>query len=166
MGPELKLVSRGHENVVNELCQLKVHIERGCLSIIPPGCGTDKNENLHRMVNPFFSRCRMGLPLALALLTILFHKHNQKLSSNPKSELPILHARTVIGNNLTDGGVQFGILDKGGQDSVDMNSWIFGPNVKEIPNDIFMAGGTGCIELHLSSDIAEHVTVDDINNIL
>ena len=155
-----------NENVVNELCQLKVHIERGCLSGIPPGCGTNKNENLHRMVNPFFSRCRMGLPLALALLTILFHKHNQKLSSNPKSELPILHARTVIGNNLTDGGVRFGILDKGGQDSVDMNSWIFGPNVKEIPNDIFMTGGTGCIELHLSSDIAEHVTVDDINNIL
>lgn len=47
-----------------------------------------------------------------------------------------------------------------------MNSWIFGPNVKEIPNDISMTGGTDCIELHLPGDITEHITVHDTSNIL
>lgn len=143
-----------NENVTNELCQLKVHIERGCLSGIPPGCGTNKNENLHRMVNPFFSRCRMGLPLVLALLTILFHRHNQKLSSDPKTPLPIVHVRTILCTDLTDDTIRFGMLDKGGHDTADMDSWIFGPNVKQIPNHISMTGGTDCIELNLEGDIA------------
>ena len=47
-----------------------------------------------------------------------------------------------------------------------MNSWIFGPNVKEIPNDISMTGGTDCIELHLPGDITEPITVHDTGNIL
>ncbi len=29
-----------------------------------------------------------------------------------------------------------------------------------------MTGGTDSIELHLQGDIAEHITVDDINNVL
>ena len=68
------------DKVFKQSDSLKVHISRGCLSNINPGCGTNRNENLHRNINPFFKRCKMGLPLALALLTILFHRHNQKLA--------------------------------------------------------------------------------------
>ena len=62
---------------IHELESLWVHITRGCLSGINPGCGTNCNENLHRSINPFFSRFRIGIPLAIALLTVLFHRHNQ-----------------------------------------------------------------------------------------
>ena len=56
----------------------KGHISKGCLSNIPPKAGTNRNKNLHCFVNPYSRRCRMGIPLALALLTILFDRHNQK----------------------------------------------------------------------------------------
>ncbi len=111
-----------NENVTNTLCQLKGHVERGCLSGIPPGCGTNKNENLHRIVNPFFSRCRMRIPLALALLTVLFHRHNHKLSSDTNSQLPILHARAGLGKELPNDTIRFGILDKGDTFSAHMDS--------------------------------------------
>ena len=74
-----------NDKVFKQLAQLKVHASKGCLSGINPGCGTNRNENLHRNINPFFSRCKMGIPLALALLTILFHHHNLKVS--PSSSL-------------------------------------------------------------------------------
>ena len=52
---------------------------KGCLSNIPPQAGTNRNENLHRFINPYFRRSRMGIPLALDLLTILFHHHNKNI---------------------------------------------------------------------------------------
>ena len=73
-----------NSKVTDALDNLEIHISLGCLSGIPPGCGTNRNENLHKSVNPFFSRCRMGIPLALALLTILFFQHNQKQSTDLK----------------------------------------------------------------------------------
>ena len=76
---------------MDALDRIRVHISKGCLSGIPPGCGTNRNENLHKIINPFFSRCRIGIPLALALLTILFHRHNKRLLD--AQPLPVLHAR-------------------------------------------------------------------------
>ena len=67
-----------NDNVMDALDYIRVHISKGCLSGIPPGCGTNRNENLHKIINPFFSRCRIGIPLALALLTILFHRHSKR----------------------------------------------------------------------------------------
>lgn len=71
----LKTLSTDGRHIIKtmqELTSLKTHIWRGCLSGINPSCGTNRNENLHKNINPFFSRCRMGMPLALALLSILF----------------------------------------------------------------------------------------------
>ena len=84
-----------NDKVIADFAHLRVHITRGCLSHIPPGGGTNRNENLHRTLNPFFSRCRMGIPLALALLSALFHRHKQKLS-NTDTCYSILSARTQV----------------------------------------------------------------------
>ena len=37
-----------NENVLHEIENLKVHIERGCLSKISQGGGSTRNENLHK----------------------------------------------------------------------------------------------------------------------
>ena len=67
--------------VEREVKALQSHIMRGCLSGIPPQTGTNRNENLHCYVNPYFSRYRLGIPLALAILTRLLHRHNQNYSN-------------------------------------------------------------------------------------
>ena len=63
---------------LREIEALRVHIIKGCLSGIPPKCGTNKNEALHRSIRPLFYRCRMGIPLALALMTATLHFYNRK----------------------------------------------------------------------------------------
>ena len=35
-------------NVIREIENLKLQFERGCLSRIPPGGGSTRNENLHK----------------------------------------------------------------------------------------------------------------------
>jgi hypothetical protein len=67
------------EKVHKQINALRSHIERGCLSAIEPGGGTNYNEALHRHINPHFSHAgRIGLPLAYALLTVLLFVHNNK----------------------------------------------------------------------------------------
>ena len=39
-----------NDKVLKQLAQLKVHASKGCLSGINPGCGTNRNENLHRNI--------------------------------------------------------------------------------------------------------------------
>ena len=78
-----------------ELTSLKSHIQKGCLSDIRPGSGTNRNEALHRRINPSFSnRSRIGLPLALALLTLLLYVHNtrieEKITGNPSYPIQCL----------------------------------------------------------------------------
>ena len=114
-----------NDKVQKELVALKGHIKKGCLSNIPPKAGTNRNENLHRFINPYFRRCRMGIPLALALLTILFHHHNKK-----HTELPyILSARALFkaDDTTSNQDVCFGIISKTDLPSTD--SWIFAKKV-------------------------------------
>ena len=68
-----------NEHVLKEINSLKVHITRGCLSEIPVGAGTNRNERLHRHLKPHFSCSRLGLPMALALMTILLYNYNSNL---------------------------------------------------------------------------------------
>ena len=63
----------------NALDNIKRHISAGCLSGIPPGGGTNRNERLHGHINSFFNRSRIGILLAYALLTTIFHSHNSSL---------------------------------------------------------------------------------------
>ena len=76
------------EKTRKEIQNLKVHIQKGCLSDIPQGMGTNKNEALHRRINPYFSTSRMGVRTAYALLMVLFVAHNssvRKLKNNGKT---------------------------------------------------------------------------------
>ena len=36
-----------NKDTLREIEQLRKHIRKGCLSDIPAGCGTEKNERLH-----------------------------------------------------------------------------------------------------------------------
>ena len=56
--------------------KLKEHILLGCLSNIPPGGGTNRNERLHHHLNSLFTRTKVGVLLAYALLTIVIHAYN------------------------------------------------------------------------------------------
>ena len=69
------------DKVMKELNALKIHIQRayrgGCLSHIEPGVGTNRNEALHRYINPHFTQSRIGIQLAFALLTVLLHQYSE-----------------------------------------------------------------------------------------
>ena len=55
---------------------LKQHISAGCLSDIPPGGGTNKNERLHEHIKNYFNRSRIGILLAYSLLHMIIYVHN------------------------------------------------------------------------------------------
>ncbi|XP_066934802.1 uncharacterized protein [Clytia hemisphaerica] len=79
--PFLSTLSEAKSNELDEeIRKLKVHIEKGCLSGIAPGDGTEQNENLHRLLNRSLLRgvSFVGHELLLAILTLLFYYHNER----------------------------------------------------------------------------------------
>ena len=60
---------------IREIEKLKVHINKGCLSGIPVGGGT---EAFHRYINTFFHKSRVGIFLAYALMMTIIHQWNSK----------------------------------------------------------------------------------------
>ena len=153
-----------NEKVLKELESLSLHVTRGCLSDIRPGCGTNKNENLHRCINPFFSRCRIGIPLAVALLTVLFHRHNQKLSTTA-TDCSILSARSLYPRVSNTDNFCFGIMKK--TNTPDIDDWIFG---KQMPaNNVmiqFPSTVSKVIDFSVSPEINDIVHLEDIVTIL
>lgn len=73
----------GNLQTTREIESLRLHIQKGCLSDIPPGCGTERNEHLHRLLNRSLitGSTRISVQLAIALLTILFYYHSSKSSA-------------------------------------------------------------------------------------
>lgn len=64
-------------DTTSALAKLSVHIEKGCLEEIPAGCGTNRNERLHRTLNASALNVgRIGPELANALLVGIFHTWN------------------------------------------------------------------------------------------
>ena len=59
---------------------LRVHIRKGCLSDIPPGSGTERNEYIHRILNRslLLGSTSISVELAYAILTIIFFNMNTK----------------------------------------------------------------------------------------
>lgn len=70
------------EDTMSEIEKLKKHIMNGCLSGLPPGFGTEKNERLHRLLNRSMltGATRISVELAVAILTLLFHYHTTRTS--------------------------------------------------------------------------------------
>ena len=65
-------------------CILK-HVDRGCLSHIPPGRGTNRNERLHRELKRIIHNSRLGVELGYALLTCIFYEHNEKIRATKEN---------------------------------------------------------------------------------
>ena len=59
------------EATYSEIKNLQQHVRKGCLSDIPAGCGTERNEGLHRLLNRSMisGATRLSVELAIALLT-------------------------------------------------------------------------------------------------
>ena len=60
---------------IAEIQSLLVHIQKGCLSGILPGRGTNRNERLHRNLNSLMSNSKYGVEFAYSLLTSSLFKH-------------------------------------------------------------------------------------------
>ena len=99
------------EKVSKQISALRSHIERGCLSGIEPGGGTNYNEALHRHINPHFSHAgRIGLPLAYALLTVILFVHNCKKEACELSLTKICTANMCKANEETKLLAPFGVI--------------------------------------------------------
>lgn len=57
-------------STLTEIESLRNHIGKGCLSDIPPGYGTEKNEYLHRLLNR--SLITISVEITIALLTVFY----------------------------------------------------------------------------------------------
>ena len=62
--------------VLEEINKLRQHINRGCLSYIRPGRGTNRDESLHKRINNFMKYSKVGTELAYALLMSVFDHYN------------------------------------------------------------------------------------------
>ena len=48
---------------------INLHVHKGCLSYIPAGSGTNRNESLHKNMRKRMKKNRVGICLAVALLS-------------------------------------------------------------------------------------------------
>ena len=64
------------DKAVAEINKVMKHVRLGCLSGIPPGVGTNRNENIHKRLRKWLKKDRIGVALAVALLTTAFYKLN------------------------------------------------------------------------------------------
>lgn len=150
---------------VKEISALKVHINKGCLSYIAPGCGTNRNEALHRHINPHFTnKTRIGLPLAIALLAILLYQHNcrieEKITHTPPTPIALWKHKhrdnqTVVSTTLSKGK------------SKEQKGW-FCSSVADLSNVIF---SPSCLQdetvnVNLSEQSVELITLADVLAIL
>lgn len=161
-----KVAKMGGSYILNakaskELQLLRVHIVCGCLSDIPPSAGTNRNEQLHRCIKPFFSRCRMGIPLALALLTILFHHHKKVESVGPLDILSAQAANKSVSQHDGNNCPRFGIIRKTNVPNIDC--WIFGPDMQ---HNLPEVDPSQLSEFNVSPDIEHIATLQDIASIL
>ena len=73
--------------------KLREHISAGCLSNIPPGGGTNRNERLHHHLNSLFTRTKIGILLAYAMLTLVIHSYNSSERRHGRRITKSIHSR-------------------------------------------------------------------------
>ena len=89
------------KETLHQLECLGKHIQKGCLSDVPPGCGTEKNERLHRHINRSLN-CgvsEIGPELAIAVTSCALFAWNCKrqinrLTSRPTPVMPVIATTT------------------------------------------------------------------------
>jgi len=75
-------------NVMQQITAIQKHMERGCLSHIKVGRGTNRNERLHRQLNSVLKSNRYGPEMANALLIASFFQHNENILANTEGRPP------------------------------------------------------------------------------
>ncbi len=99
------------DSTLKELNGIKRHA--ACLANIPSGIGTNRNEALHKNINPYFKTARLGVQVAYALLFLLFWIHNNRTtSSNESTSSNDTLQKTVCHDHSYIEREQFGILAK------------------------------------------------------
>lgn len=86
---------------IQEIRNILVHIDRGCLSGILPGRGTNRNERLHKDINSHMTNSRYGVELAYGLITATLFQHNENIRAKKESRcaLPIVAYTKHVANN-------------------------------------------------------------------
>lgn len=106
-----KNVSHGGKYILTnetlaEIEKLKMHMLKGCLSGIPVGGGTNRNEAFHRYINTFFHKSRMGILLAYALMmSIICHFNSKEHGRKPMYKPVSLDSTTRDQSNLERMGI-------------------------------------------------------------
>ena len=70
------------KSVEKELKNIECHVRKGCLSHIPPGCGTTRNERLHRELKKTTVTNRIGVDLARTCVERTLFNSNRKRDAN------------------------------------------------------------------------------------
>ena len=73
---------------IKEIKCLLVHVDRGCISGIATGRGTNRNERLHRDINTHMTSARYGVELSYALLAKILFSHNERIDSRKEKRTP------------------------------------------------------------------------------
>ena len=140
-----------NENVLKEAKNLEIHINKGCLSDIPPGFGTNRNERLHRHIKPHFSRTRLGLPMALALMTVLLYQYNCK-SQGKETE-----RQSITLEEERASKYHYGITEK------DVEQTIWGIHPIDNTYDFDKSTTT---TLALDESVSKLITIEELMNII
>lgn len=95
---KILLSAETHDAII----RLMKHVEKGCLSHIPPGCGTNKNERLHKLLNnSSLSVAKIGPELAEAILAVTFYRWNtNKVNEGEYRPIPRITEYAAIKGNL------------------------------------------------------------------
>lgn len=150
-----------NEKVLKEIDSVKVHVSEGCLSNIKVGAGTNRNERLHRNLKPHFSRSRLGLPMALALMTVLLFQYNCNLIEKATGvvQKPICMEPEI---DSTSAVYQFGITNKEAKQSIWGSQNMSSYSNHDLSNSIHRLTQT----VELSEMVSQLITLHEIMNIL
>ena len=114
---------------------LKKHIDKGCLSNIPPGGGTNKNERLHEHIHNYFNHSRIGMLLAYALLHMIIHAHNTAILTKGKRVTHPIEASPFI-LNKSKNNTAIGIVRKSAALSKNEDHWEIDLSQNNIESDL------------------------------
>ena len=90
------------KSAVDEVEKLHKHVRSGCLSGIPVGIGTNRNERLHRKLRKWVDKNRMGVSYAVAVLFLIFYNHmeqNKNCRNGQREEKGTLYLLLLNGTN-------------------------------------------------------------------
>ncbi len=109
---------------IKEIRCLMKHIDKGCLSGIQPGRGTNRNERLHRQLNAIIGNSRYGVEFAYAQFTSTFYCHNEAIAAkrDKRTARPITaYCGTGSGQEPIGGQERFGLLNAVLQDDTSVS---------------------------------------------